>query len=52
MKIMTKTIAALVHGFDLNFATEEERDGWGRGYLTLFPKEKMKGLMVSVCAVD
>lgn len=51
MKIMTKTIAALVHNFDIGFWTEDERDGWERGYLKLFPSSKMRGLVVSVRSI-
>lgn len=48
MRVMTKTIVALVYNYDLGFSTDDERDGWEREYLKLFPSLKMKGLMISV----
>lgn len=45
---MPKIIAALIYDYNIGFWTEEERYGWGRGYLKLFPPSAIKGLTISV----
>lgn len=45
---MTRTVAALVYDYDLSFWDELQNDGWGRGYLRLFPLSGVKGMKIKV----
>jgi len=45
---MTRTLAILVYHYDIRFWNEAQKDGWGRGYLKLFPPKDMIGLEIGV----
>ncbi|KAI0127554.1 cytochrome P450 [Xylariales sp. AK1849] len=47
LSVMTRIVAAIVAKFDIEFWTEAEKDGWGVGYLRLFPPASVTGPMVA-----